>query len=149
LGLGGVFYPDLEHMWSLSIFAHYEMYASQDGRPYTLGDEVPFEWAAGKAFNLPSDIFKQLMIGAVGYAQWQTNDNQINVSPITSFESTEIHRLEEAQIRVYAAGPGVQLLTKYGLFALRYYEEFGANATPSARQLMFSVTLAGNPGGWR
>jgi hypothetical protein len=149
LGLGGVFYPDLEHLWSLSIFAHYEMYASQDGRPYTLGDEVPFEWAAGKAFNLPSDIFKQLTIGAVGYAQWQTTDNQINVSPIASVEGTVIHRLEEAQIRIYSAGPAVQLLTKYGLFALRYYEEFGANATPSARQLMFSVTLAGNPWGWR
>ena len=52
-----------------------------------------------------------------------------------------IHWLEEAQLRICAAGPGVQLLTKYGLFALRYYEEFGANATASARQLMFSVTL--------
>jgi hypothetical protein len=25
LGLGGVFYPDAEYMWSLSIFAHYEL----------------------------------------------------------------------------------------------------------------------------
>ena len=149
LGLGGVFYPDAEHLWSLSIFSHYEMYASQDGRPYTLGDEVPFEWAAGKAFNLPSNIFKQLTIGAVGYAQWQTTDNQVNVSAITSPESTVIHRLQEAQIRIYSAGPAIQLLTKYGLFALRYYDEFGANATPSAQQLMFSVTLAGNPWGWR
>src|SRR5215471_13502346 len=125
------------------------MYASQEGRPYTLGDDGLLEWAAGKAFNLPSDIFKQLTIGAVGYAQWQTTDNQVNVSPTTSFESTVIHRLLEAQIRIYSAGPAIQLLTKYGLFALRYYDEFGANATPSAQQLMFSVTLAGNPWGWR
>jgi hypothetical protein len=149
LGLGGVFYPDLEHMWSLSIFAHYEMYASQDGRPYTLGDEVPFEWAAGKTFNLPSNIFKQLSIGAVGYAQWQTTDNQVNVSATTAIESTVIHRLQEAQLRVYSAGPAIQVLTKYGLFGLRYYDEFAANATPSGQQLMFSVTLAGNPWGWR
>ena len=149
LGLGGVFYPDAEHTWSLSIFSHYEMYASQEGRPYTLGDDALLEWAAGKAFNLPSDIVKQLTIGAVGYAQWQTTNNQVNVSPTTSFESTVIHRLEEAQIRIYSAGPAIQLLTKYGLFALRYYDEFGANVTPSAQQLMFSVTLAGNPLGWR
>lgn len=145
LGLGGVFYPDRERTWSLSIFAHYEMYASQDGRPYTLGDEVPFEWAAGKSFNLPSEIFKQLSIGATGYAQWQTTDNQINVTATTPAESSVIHRLEEAQLRVYAAGPAVQLLTKYGLFALRYYDEFGASATPSGQQLMFSITLAGDP----
>jgi hypothetical protein len=88
--------------------------------------------------HLPSDIFKQLTIGAVGYAQWQTTDNQVNVSATTSAESTVIHRLEEAQLRVYSAGPAIQLLTKYGLFALRYYDE-----------LMFSVTLAGNPWGWR
>jgi hypothetical protein len=149
LGLGGVLYPDREHTWSLSIFSHYEMYASQDGRPYTLGDEVPFEWAAGKAFTLPSDIFKELTIGAVGYAQWQTTDNQINVSATRPVESTVIHRLEEAKSQIYAAGPAVQVLTKYGLFALRYYDEFGASATPSGQQLMFSVTLAGNPWGWR
>ncbi|HJU10935.1 MAG TPA: transporter [Candidatus Binataceae bacterium] len=149
LGAGGVFYPDEEHLWSLSIFSHYEMYSSQQGRPYTLGDEVPFEWAAGKTFNLPSDIFKQVTIGAVGYAQWQTTDNQVNVSATTSAESTIIHRLQEAKLQIYAAGPGIQLLTKYGLFALRYYDEFGAKATPSAQQLMFSVTLAGNPWGWR
>jgi hypothetical protein len=77
------------------------------------------------------------------------NRQSDNVSPTIPFESTVIHRLEEAQIRIYSAGPAVQLLTKYGLFALRYCEEFGANATPSARQLMFSVTLAGNPGAWR
>lgn len=121
------------------------MYASQNGRPYTLGDEVPFEWAAGKAFNLSSDIFKQLAIGAVGYAQWQTTDNQINVTPTTSLESTVIRRLEDARTQIYAAGPAVQLLTEYGLFALRYYDEFGARATPSGQQLMFSLTLAGNP----
>ena len=35
----------------------------------------------------------------------------------------------------------INLLTKYGLFSVRYYEEFGAHATPSGRQLMFSLAL--------
>ena len=63
------------------------------------------EWAAGKAFNSPGNVFKQLNVGEVGYAQWQTTDNQVNVSAITSAESTLIHRLQEAQLRIYAAGP--------------------------------------------
>jgi hypothetical protein len=145
LGLGGILYADVERTWSLSIFSHYETYSSQDGRPYTLGDEVPFEWGAAKTFNLPSEVFQHITLGAVGYAQWQTTDNQVNVSPTTAVGSTVVHRLEESQIQVYAAGPAIQLLTKYGLFALRYYDEFGANATPSGQQLMFSVTLAGKP----
>jgi hypothetical protein len=43
--------------------------------------------------------------------------------------------------RIYSAGPAINLLTKYGLYSLRYYEEFGAHATPSGRQLMFSLVL--------
>jgi hypothetical protein len=145
LGLGGIFYPDAARTWSLSVYSHYEMYASQMGRPYTLGDEAILEWSVGKTFDLPSEIFKRFTIGPSGYAQWQTTDNQIEITPINSIESGTIRRLEEAQLRVYSAGPALELLTKYGMFDLRYYDEFGANATPSGQQLMFSVTLAGNP----
>jgi hypothetical protein len=35
----------------------------------------------------------------------------------------------------------LSLLTKYGLFSLRYYEEFDAHATLSGRSLFFSVSL--------
>jgi hypothetical protein len=34
------------------------------GRNYTLGDVVPFEWGAGKTFNLNNDIFKRVALGA-------------------------------------------------------------------------------------
>ena len=49
LGLGGIAYADPERTWALSIYAHYEMYASQMGRNYTLGDGLPFEWSATAA----------------------------------------------------------------------------------------------------
>lgn len=145
LGFGGILYADPERTWSLSIMSHYEMYASQDGRPYTLGDVVPFEWGIGKTFNLRNDIFKQVTIGPVGYAQWQTTDNQIQLTPNTAVSSTVKHILEETQSQVYAVGPGIKLLTKFGEFDLRYYDEFGAQATPSGQQLMFSLTLGGKP----
>jgi hypothetical protein len=51
--------------------------------------------------------------------------------------------LEDTRSQIYATGPGIQVLTKFGLFDLRYYDEFAAKATPSGQQLMFSVTLAG------
>ena len=141
-GLGGIAYADAERTWSLSIYAHYLLYGSQIGRSYTLGDVVPFEWAAGKTFNLKSNIFKQLTLGAAGYAQWQVTNNQIELSPRTKIASSTIDLLEDTRSQIYSAGPSINLLTKYGLFSLRYYEEFGAHATPSGRQLMFSLALA-------
>ena len=140
-GLGGVVYADAERTWSLSIYAHYLLYGSQMGRNYTLGDEVPFEWGTGKTFNLNNDIFKQVTLGAVGYAQWQVTNNQIDLIPTTKIGASALNAVEHASARIYSAGPAINLLTKYGLFSLRYYEEFGANATPSGRQLMFSVTI--------
>jgi hypothetical protein len=148
-GLGGVAYADRERTWSLSIYAHCELYGSQMGRNYTLGYAVPFEWALGKSFTLTNDIVKQLAIGAVGYAQWQISGNSIDLTPTTKVATDAINTLESTRAQIYSAGPAIQALTKYGLFALRYYDEFGAHATPSGQQLMFSYTLGGNPLGWR
>jgi hypothetical protein len=140
-GLGGVGYADEARTWSLSIYAHYLLYGSQMGRNYTLGDVMPFEWGAAKSFDLSNDIFKTLTIGPAGYAQWQVTNNSINLNPTTKIGSSALNRLENVSSAIYAAGPAFNLLTKYGLLSLRYYEEFGAHATPSGRQLMFSITL--------
>lgn len=140
-GVGGIVYADAARTWSLSIYAHYLLYGSQMGRNYTLGDVVPFEWGAGKTLNFKNDIFKQLTLGAVGYAQWQVTNNQIDLNPTTKIGMSALNTVEHASSQIYSAGPAITLLTKYGLFSLRYYEEFGANATPSGRQLMFSISL--------
>ncbi len=140
-GLGGVAYADAEHTWSLSIYSHYLLYGSQLGSNYGLGDVVPFEWGAGKIFNLDNDILKQITIGAVGYAQWQVTNNQIYLTPANAVMNSVVNRLEHFRSQIYAAGPGICALTKYGYFTLRYYEEFGAKATPSGRQLMLSVSF--------
>ncbi len=140
-GLGGVAYADAEHTWSLSIYSHYLLYGSQLGNKYELGDVVPFEWGAGKTFNLNNDILKQITIGAVGYAQWQVTNNQIYLTPANGVENSLVNRLEHTRSQIYAAGPGISALTKYGHFTLSYYEEFGAKATPSGRQLMFSAAF--------
>jgi hypothetical protein len=140
-GLGGVAYADAARTWSLSVYAHYLLYASQIGRDYTLGDDVPFEWAAAKTLDLNGDIVKQATVGAVGYAQWQVTNNSIDVSPTTRAGKAIVNELSNTKSEIYAAGPGITLLTKYGLYSLRWYEEFGAHAGPSGSQLMFSVTL--------
>jgi hypothetical protein len=140
-GLGAVAYADEARTWSLSIYAHYLLYASQIGRAYTLGDELPLEWGAGKTFTINNEIVKEATIGAVGYAQWQVTNNSIGVSPTSKASATIVSQLSSTKADIYAAGPGIELLTKYGLYSLRWYEEFGARATPSGSQLMFSVTL--------
>jgi hypothetical protein len=140
-GAGAVAYADEAHTWSLSIYAHYLLYASQMGRNYTLGDEVPFEWGAAKSFALGNDIFKQVTLGAVGYAQWQATNNSINLTPTTAVGASALNALQHTSERIYSAGPAINLLTRYGFFSLRYYEEFDARATPSGRQLMFNVAL--------
>lgn len=145
LGLGGILYPDDARTWSATLFAHYEIYGAQEGHPYTLGNQLPLEWALAKSFNFENKTFQQFSIGTVGYAQWQTTDNNISVSSTDPQANEVLHELKELHPRVYAAGPGVQLLTSFGLFDLRYYEEFGAYNTPSARELVFSLTLAGKP----
>ena len=144
-GLGAVGYADKARTWSLSIYSHYELYGSQMGRNYTLGDAVPFEWSAGKRFILGNDFVNEAALGATGYAQWQVTNNSVSLSPITNIATTAINTLQTTKARIYSAGPAIHVLTKYGLFDFRYYEEFAAHATPSGRQLMFSYTLGGNP----
>jgi hypothetical protein len=140
-GLGAVAYADAERTWSLSVYSHYLMYASQIGRNYALGDVVPFEWGAGKTFNLNSDAVKQITIGAIGYAQWQVTNNSIDATPTTKPGTSIVNQLGSSKSQICAAGPGINLLTKYGFFSVRWYEEFGAHATPSGDQLMFSLAL--------
>jgi hypothetical protein len=140
-GAGVAGYADEAHTWSLSMFAHYLLYGSQMGRNYTLGDEVPFEWAAGKSFELKHGIFKQLSLGAVGYAQWQATNNQINSRPRQQLERPHSTSWSIPVSKCTRRGPGITLLTKYGLFSLRYYEEFHAHPTPSGGQLMLSISL--------
>ena len=141
-GHGGIAYADAERTWSLSIYTHYLLYGSQLGRDYTLGDIAPFEWGAGKSLNMNNDIFKQITLGAVGYAQWQVTNNQIDLTPTTKIAASAINTLEDTRSQIYSAAPAIYSLTKYGLFSVRYYEEFDAHATPSGRQLMFSLSLA-------
>jgi hypothetical protein len=140
-GVGGVVYADTERTWSLSIYSHYLLYASQIGRNYTLGDVVPFEWGAAKTLNLNGDLIKQVTVGAIGYAQWQVTNNSIGASPTTKPGTSIVDQLSTSKSQIYAAGPGINLLTKYGFYSLRWYEEFGAQGTPSGNQLMFSVAL--------
>ena len=145
LGIGGIAYADAERTWALSVYSHFIIYASQLGRHYTLGDQSPLEWSASKTFKFGSSLVREATIGAVGYAQWQISNNQINFNPKNQLGGALLSRLEDSRSEIYAAGPSIQVLTKFGLFDLRYYEECGAKATPSGQQLMFSVTLAGNP----
>lgn len=67
------------------------------------------------------------------------------LDPTTAIGMAALNKLEDVSAHVYSAGPSITALTKFGLFSVRYYEEFRAHATPSGRQLTFTATIAGNP----
>jgi hypothetical protein len=107
LGLGGIVYADAARTWGLSIYSHYILYASQMGRNYTLRDQVPFEWSASKTFKIGSGILEEATVAAVGYAQWQISDNQINLNPASQIGQSIVSRLEGTHPQIYAAGPAI------------------------------------------
>jgi hypothetical protein len=86
----------------------------------------------GKTFSPNGKILTSITPGAVGYAQWQVTPNRIDVTPVTQIGKTAKNQLESINSFIYAAGPAVTALTKYGLFSLSYYEEFGRNLPPRA-----------------
>ena len=104
-GLGGVAYADVENTWSLSIYSHYLLYASQIGRNYTLSNVVPFEWGAAKTINLNGDIIKQVTIGAIGYAQWQVTNNSIGASPTTKPGTSIVDQLNTTKAQILRRRP--------------------------------------------
>ena len=101
--MGTVLYPDVERTWSLSIYTHYVLYASQIGRPYTLGDVVPFEWGARKSFSLNNDLIKHITLGAVGYAQWQVTNGAVALNPTSKIGISALNTLEQTHSQIYAA----------------------------------------------
>jgi hypothetical protein len=70
--LGGVWYPDQSRTsWSVSGVARFEQNLEQDETWIDPGDDVVFDWGAGKVVSAWS---KPLDAGVSGFATWQLDD---------------------------------------------------------------------------
>jgi len=136
--LGGVWYPDDDKTWAVSILHHYEFAASQTGsitvldstgRPiFMASQKIPcsvytVEWGVSKT------ILTNIDAGLVGYYQKQFTDN----SPAaTDFKDSEVAGI----------GPEISaLIPRWGLTAsVRYAYEFTAYHREKGHMVNLTVT---------
>lgn len=70
LNLGGTFYLDDARTWHISMMTHYERHTRQDDSRIRYGDNLHAEWGVGKDLG-------SWRVGAVGYASFQTTDDDV------------------------------------------------------------------------
>lgn len=123
LTLGGVWHPDKEKTWSLSLLGRYEICYEQDHTHITPGNMATLEWGFSKA------VMQGIDFGVSGYYQQQvTSDDGRGAS---SYHS-----------HVVGIGPEANVFWKdIGLFSsLRYVYEADARYRPQGHTVVLTLT---------
>jgi hypothetical protein len=108
-GLAGTYYFDEAKSWHVSALSRYEFHTDRVSDGFHRGDDLSFEWGAGKSFQEQGATF-----GVSGYCSWQVTDNEGNGA--------------YPKDRAYGIGPEIQYFStkwKWG-YHLRHWFEFGA-----------------------
>jgi len=136
--LGGVWYPDAEKTWSVSVLNHYEFNSklpglqsiSFGGLVTTIPENIPcstysLEWGVGKT------ICKETDVGIIGYYQEQFTDQGENGAAAFFGDS-----------KVAGIGPEIcTQISRWGLSAsLRYNYEFLADNRPHGHNVDLTLT---------
>jgi hypothetical protein len=121
--LGGVWYPDEQKTWALSLLGRYEICHEQDHTHVTPGNMATLEWGFSKSVAPGVDV------GLIGYYQQQvTEDSGTGASKDLS--------------HVVGFGPEVSAFwAKLGLFtSLRYVYEADAKDRPQGHTITLTLT---------
>jgi hypothetical protein len=121
--LGGVWHPDKEKTWSLSLLGRYEICQEQQQTDITPGNMGTLEWGVSKTVTQGVDV------GLIGYYQQQiTKDSGTGASTDLS--------------NVVGIGPEVNVFwSKIGLFtSLRYAYEVTAHDRPQGQLITLTLT---------
>jgi hypothetical protein len=123
LTLGGVWHPDEEKTWSLSLLNRYEISTEQDQTQLTPGNMYSLEWGLGKS------VAKGVDLGVVGYWQQGTTKDRGQGA------ATDVSH-------VVGIGPEVGVLwEKIGLIStLRYVYEVDAKDRPQGHTVTLTLT---------
>ena len=123
LTLGGVWHPDAEKTWSLSLLGRYEICHEQDKTHVTPGNMTTLEWGLSKNFLHSVDV------GLIGYYQQQITADS------GTFAATALSH-------VVGVGPEVNVFwQKIGLFtSLRYVYEADAKDRPQGHTITLTLT---------
>lgn len=121
--LGGVWYPDAEKTWALSLLNRYEVSTEQDHTQITPGDAYSLEWSLSKT------VAKGVDVGLVGY--WQQEITQ-----------DDGPHAAQALSHVVGIGPEISVLwEQLGLISsLRYEYEVDAKDHPQGQMVVLTLT---------
>lgn len=125
LTAGGVWHPDAEKTWSVSLLNRYEFCQEQDQTDITPGNMYTLEWGLGKTVSPGIDV------GVIGYYQQQVTKDSGNGA------SSELSH-------VVGVGPEISAMWKpIGLItSLRYVYEAEAQDRPQGHTVTLTVTKA-------
>ena len=121
--LGGVWHPDEQKTWSLSLLNRYEISTEQDQTQITPGNMLSMEWGIGKSIAQGVDV------GMVGYYQQETTEDS-GKSAATALS------------HVVGVGPEISVMwEKIGLIStLRYLYEVDAKDRPQGHTVTLTLT---------
>lgn len=121
--LGGTWYPDTQKSWAVSALSRYEIHTESEIGDITPGNTLSLEWGISKSLS------KAIEIGAVGYYQQQTTDDD-------GTGASTVHD------RVFGVGPEISTFCpKHKFFlSLRYLREFGAQDRPEGNTVTLTLT---------
>jgi hypothetical protein len=123
LTLGGVWYPDEQKTWALSLLNRYEICHEQEQTDTDPGQVYTGEWGISKGLSKTVDV------GVIGYYQQQVTRDS---GPVAT------DKLD----RKVGVGPEISVFwPKLGLFtSLRYAYEFEARERPEGHLLTLTLT---------
>src|ERR1017187_8987972 len=123
LTLGGVWHPDEQKTWSLSLLSRYETCHEQDKTHVTPGNMGTLEWGISKS------VMQGVDVGVIGYYQQQITEDSGTFAG-------------KALSHVVGVGPEVNVFwQKIGLFSsLRYVYEADGKDRPQGHTIVLTLT---------
>jgi len=123
LTLGGVWYPDEQKTWAVSLLGRYEICHEQDNTHITPGNMATLEWGLSKT------VMPGVDVGVIGYYQQQVTEDD------GAGASTDL-------AHVVGVGPEVSVMwSKIGMIStLRYVYEADAKDRPQGHTITLTLT---------
>lgn len=124
VSLGTSVFLDEEHSWHASAISTYETHTNKRDLDIDVGNILILEGGLGRTFPTGTSL------GLSGYAQWKiTDDNGADIPLL----------LQGQKDRIFALGPEFVLLQ--GGLTIRYFFEFGGEATLEGNNLVIALAL--------
>jgi hypothetical protein len=134
LTLGDTFYLTKNKAICFSSYQIYEFHTEKDDSRVTPGQAFSLDYSLMMTLPIQKEMKSLLQFGLIGYGQWQVSDNSgSDTDPV----------LRNIHYKVNAIGFGLNLiLPPQGVsLGLKYFHEYGAEATVEGQSLQISAAV--------